>query len=348
MKRQLSRRDFLKLSGLALGGLAFSPFLPEAGGFADGDLVRVATTSVSVHVQPNDEYRIVTTWPRDSILHVYDTVTAETPDYNPIWYRVWGGYMHRERLQKVKIIYNQPLSSIPETGLLGEITVPYAQAYRYDAYAGWQTTYRLYYESVHWINAIETGPDGGPWYRILDELDESIYYVPASNVRIIPAAELDPISPEIPFEQKRVEVALATQTLTCFEYNQAVFETTISSGRAGLNGPNGEPTHTPSGQFNIQVKMPSKHMGNADLAAGIDDYVIPGVPWVSFFTERGHAFHGTYWHDNFGVPMSHGCLNMRTAEAKWLFRWLLPAAPFEDIDKQTLDRKGFGTPIVIY
>ena len=109
-----------------------------------------------------------------------------------------------------------------------------------------------------------------------------------------------------------------------------------------------EPTNTPTGRFNIQVKMPSKHMGDADLAAGIDDYVIPGVPWVSFFTERGHAFHGTYWHDNFGVPMSHGCLNMRTAEAKWLFRWTLPAAPFEDIDELTLDRKGFGTAVHIF
>ncbi len=348
MKRSLSRRDFFKLGGLTLGSLAFAPFLPEAGAFDDVELVRVAKDSVSVHVQPNDQYRIVATWPRDSVVHVYETVVAETPAYNPVWYRVWGGYMHRARLQKVKVIYNQPLTTIPESGLLGEITVPYAQAYRYDSFNRWQTTYRLYYESVHWITAVEAGPDRQPWYRILDELDESIYYVPATQVRIIPPAELDPISPDVPFEQKRVEVSLATQTLTCFEYDQPVFETTISSGLAGLSGPDREPTNTPTGRFNIRVKMPSKHMGNADLAADIDDYVIPGVPWVAFFTERGHAFHGTYWHDNFGVPMSHGCINMRTPEAKWLFRWLQPAAAFEEIDKRTLDRRGFGTQVIIY
>ncbi|MBN2385910.1 MAG: L,D-transpeptidase [Anaerolineales bacterium] len=345
MKRSLSRRDFLKLGGLALGSLALAPFDDDSR-FEDGELIRVANDGVSVHVQPNDEYRIVATWPRDSILHVYETVVAETPGYNPVWYRVWGGYMHREHMQQVKVIYNQPLSTVPETGLLGEITVPYSQAYR-TAYNGWQTTYRLYYETVHWVTGIDTGPDGGPWYRILDELDEAIYYVPAAHVRIIPEAELNPISPDVPHEHKRIEVSLATQTLTCFEYDTPVFETNVSSGRAGLNGPTGEPTSTPRGRFNVQVKMPSKHMGDADLAAEIDDYVLPGVPWVGFFTDRGHAFHGTYWHDNFGVPMSHGCINMRTAEAKWLFRWTLPAAPFDDIDRQTLDRKGFGTSIYI-
>ena len=65
-------------------------------------------------------------------------------------------------------------------------------------------------------------------------------------------------------------------------------------------------------------------MGNGNLFAGAEDYELPGVPWTSFFTNAGHAFHGTYWHDNFGTPMSHGCINMRTSEAKWLFRWSQP------------------------
>jgi hypothetical protein len=95
------------------------------------------------------------------------------------------------------------------------------------------------------------------------------------------------------------------------------------------------------------VKMPSKHMGEANLAADIEDYVIPGVPWTSFFTERGHAFHGTYWHDNFGVPMSHGCINMRPEEAKWIFRWSLPLSTLDEINPLSLDRKGYGTRIRI-
>jgi len=129
----------------------------------------------------------------------------------------------------------------------------------------------------------------------------------------------------------------------------------VSSGRLNSNpGPNGIPTKTPTGEFHISVKMPSKHMGSGDLAqaADIDAYQLPGVPWTCFiqFTGRkfqGHAFHGTYWHDNFGVPMSSGCLNMRSDEAKWLFRWCLPSAPADQINPLTLDMKGYGTPGMI-
>jgi hypothetical protein len=345
--KPLSRRDFLKFSGLALGGLTFSPHLSKATEFEDIDLVRVATTSVSVYAEPSDLYRITGTWFRDDIVHVYEEIVAETPAWNPVWYRVWGGYMHRKRLQKVKVRYNQPLSTVPETGMLAEVTVPYAQAYRQDALNGWQTTYRLYYSSVHWITGIETGPDNQPWYRILDEADESLYFVPAVQMRPIPAEEITPLSPDVSLQVKRIEVSLDTQILTCYENDQVVKRTEISSGLFGLSGQTGEPTNTPVGRFNIQLKMPSKHMGDANLAAGVDDYVLPGVPWVNFFTPKGHAFHGTYWHDNFGVPMSHGCINMRTEEAKWLFRWTMPTAGFDEINPGTLDRKGFGTLVEI-
>ena len=98
---RLSRRDFLKLGGLSLGSLAFTTSLRDSLGFDDNNLVRVATDSVSVHSQPNDESRIVATWYRDDLVNIYGEVTADTPTYNPVWYRVWGGYMHRARLQKV-------------------------------------------------------------------------------------------------------------------------------------------------------------------------------------------------------------------------------------------------------
>jgi hypothetical protein len=83
-------------------------------------------------------------------------------------------------------------------------------------------------------------------------------------------------------------------------------------------------------------------MGNGNLFADLDDYELPGVPWTSFFTESGVAFHGTYWHDNFGTPMSRGCINMRIEEAKWLFRWVRP------LHKQDLiSNSGHGTLVVI-
>ena len=101
---KLSRRDFLKLGGLSLGGLAFSPSLQNLFDFDDSNLVRVATESVSVYKRPSDESSIVSTWFRDELLHVYGEVEADEPTHNPIWYRVWGGYIHRARLQRVKVL----------------------------------------------------------------------------------------------------------------------------------------------------------------------------------------------------------------------------------------------------
>ena len=134
------------------------------------------------------------------------------------------------------------------------------------------------------------------------------------------------------------------QTLAAFEYDKEVLQTAISSGLPnGPRRPNGLSTKTPQGEFRILDKMPSKHMGNGNLFGSFEDYELPGVPWTCFFTTQGHAFHGTYWHDNFGTPMSHGCVNMRTEDAKWLFRWALPP---HQIGKSF--NRGFGTLVRIY
>jgi len=67
------------------------------------------------------------------------------------------------------------------------------------------------------------------------------------------------------------------------------------------------------GTYKIYVKY------NSTLMSG-PGYYLPNVPYVMYFY-RGYGIHGTYWHSNFGVPMSHGCVNMRTADAQWLFNW---------------------------
>jgi len=347
MSHKISRRDFLKLAGATLGTLAFSPYAPSLGQFDDSQLIRVAITQISVYSQPNDTSRIVRQVFRDDLLHVYEEVNSGTPGYNPIWYRVWGGYIHRAYVQKVQFIYNQPAKVIRETKQIGEITVPYTRALRRVS-KEWQLQPMLYYGTVQWVVGIDEGPDGTPWYRIQDEANDIDYNVPATHVRLIPDEEITPLSPNVPFEQKRIEVSLDAQMVTCYEYDRAVFHTMISSGLPTLlPNPNDIPTTTPKGDFRIEVKMPSKHMGNGSLAANVEAYELLGVPWVAFFTPQGHAFHGTYWHDNFGSPMSHGCVNMRTDEAKWLFRWCLPPAPADQISPQTLDKKGYGTPVKI-
>src|SRR5512142_2994314 len=166
----LSRREFLKLGGLSLGTLAFSPSLRNFNSFDDSVLVRVATKSGSVYSEPSDKSSIVSTWYRDELLHVYEEVIAPEPVTNPVWYRVWGGYVHRSHLQKVKVLYNQPLTSLGlAEGLRRpvEVTVPFTEPYKTSKAYGWQKLdWRLYYGSVHLVETIEVGPFGEPWYHV--------------------------------------------------------------------------------------------------------------------------------------------------------------------------------------
>ncbi len=340
--KKLSRRDFLKISGLTLASLAFTSFYPEFTEFGDYELIRVAKDPVSVYKEPSDKSMIIRTWPRDSLLHVYETVNVYTPGNNDNWYRVFGGYMNAARVQKVRVQYHQPLTSIPDTLLLAEVTVPYTQSYRYNQWDGWYPYNRIYYSAIQWLAGVDEGPDGKPWYIIQNESDKNIrYFLPAVNLRPISPEEITPITPEVtPQWEKKIDVDLTAQTVTCTEFDQVVFTTKVSTGLRYLYD-------TPTGDFNIGDKLPSRNMS---ASSPLSDDVIPlvGVPWTCFFTSQGHAFHGTYWHNNFGVTMSHGCVNMRTEDALWIYRWTFPTASFEELDKTTLDRRGYGTPVHIH
>src|SRR5215208_2492347 len=222
----LSRREFLKLGGLSLGTLAFSPSLSSSYGFDDSNLVRVATKSVSIYTRPTDKSSIVSTWYRDELLHTYGEVKVDEPAHNPIWYRVWGGFVHRSHLQRVKFIYNQTMPSLGiDEGLRRavEVTVPFTEPWRTSKAYGWQKLgFRLYYGSVHLVEGIDMGPTGEPWYRVNDDL-AGLYHVDPLHVRPILFEELEPITPEIALEDKHIEVNLTTQVLTAYEYDKEVF-----------------------------------------------------------------------------------------------------------------------------
>ena len=345
MGKHLSRRNFLKLGAASLAGLAFRPYFEEDAGDDTGDIIRVASKSVSVYSQPWDKSRIRFQRFRDEIVHVYEIVNSKYgPGYNPIWYRVWGGYIHSAYVQRVRLQLNPLLTSIPEKGQLAEVSVPFSQAMRYDRYTGWTPVYRLYYQSAQWITALDEGPDGEPWYRLYDELLRSEYHLAAAHLRPIQPEEVSPISADVPPEEKRIEVNLDTQMLKAFEGEHVVLETRISSGMVRRPGVSLEDsTETPRGTFHVQSKMPSKHMGDGNLTSDLEAYEYPGVPWTSFFEPVvGIAFHGTYWHTNYGVPMSHGCINMRPEEAKWIYRWTTPPAPITDVET-----RGMGTLVIV-
>lgn len=348
MPKRLSRRDFLKLGGLALSGLAFRPVFPRQGDQDYGQLARVTTRELDLLGEPNFESEIVGKRYRDQLVQIYYEVHPPTgPVYNPRWYRVWGGYLHSTHLQRVEIKFNEPASQIPADGQLGEITVPYTQSYRYTRYDGWQLEYRLYYGTTHWVTGIDQGPDGDAWYRLTDELQPVDYLIPANHMRLITEEEISPLSPEVPAGEKRIEIELARQRLTAYEGNQVVYQAKVSSGiPSSIAKVNGESTETPKGRFHIYSKMPSKHMGDGRLMGGdldLEAYELVGVPWTSFFAEGGYALHGTYWHDNFGWPMSHGCVNLTNPDAKWIFRWSTPVnAPL------VVEKTGYGTLVHVY
>jgi hypothetical protein len=349
-----SRRDFLKMLGLSLGGLAvnlafdvrqplFAPY-PAEEFISPEKKARITTQSIYLYQEPDFKSPRAGTLKRDYLANILQEMNAVNgPSYNPRWYRVEGGYIHSAYTQRVDNGHLNPvLESIPDGGQLAEVTLPFVDSLR-KLRTSWQPLWRLYYSSIHWITHLVEGPDGQPWYGLTDELLHVQYCVPAVALRPIQAQELTPLSPEVPEQEKHVEVSIDDQILYAYEGQQLVREAKISSGLHTKNlPPDVLPTDTPTGYFHIQVKVPSKHMGDGRLTNDILAYELLGVPWVSFFHKDGIGFHGTYWHDNFGRKMSHGCVNLRNEDARWLYRWSLPGAGTRD-----WNRKGWGTPVQI-
>jgi len=122
---------------------------------------------------------------------------------------------------------------------------------------------------------------------------------------VLPVEETQP---EITKVERHIEVNLSEQRTYVYENGKAIRTFSISSGAAGHE------THT--GEFTIFAHVPMQDMGCVDGY----DYCTKDVPTVMYFN-GDEAFHGTYWHNNFGTPMSHGCINMREDEALWLYNW---------------------------
>ncbi|NIS79380.1 MAG: L,D-transpeptidase family protein [Anaerolineales bacterium] len=342
MSQVVNRRSFLKLSTMALGGLAFKP-PPPSYPIEPVGLGRVTVTSIGLYSEPSLRANLLAYLERDTLLTLLARINSdEGPLHNPLWYQVSGGYVHSGGLQKVRWESQAPQTDIPEGGVLSEVSVPYTRSYRKPDTTS-SPVYRLYYQSTAWVLRLEEGTDGRLWYCLLDDLLKVEYFVRAEHMRIIKADELSPLSPDVPPHEKFIEVSLSHQELRAFEKGRLIFRTRISSGIPSKRpGPNGIPTATPKGRFYITKKTPIRHMGDGRLTADLEAYELPGVPWVSFFYKTGVAFHGTYWHTDFGRPKSHGCVNMRCEEAKWLYRWTTPVVPANEIIKA-----GHGTTVEV-
>lgn len=338
MSSRLSRRDFLRLSSVAMLGAAFrlSPAPLRQRPLFYGRVVFIYAT---VYSRPSVYAGTKTIHELETVLPIYAEVIGEDESaYNRRWYQTDGGFIHSTNVQPVLNNPNQPRKvAAPQ---LAEVTIPFVDALARPAPDA-PTAYRLYYSSTHWIRAaIFPDPAGLAWYEIADDRFDTIYYVSATAIRLIPPDELSPISPQI--SEKRIVIDTTAEIITALENGRPVFSTRISSGGKFTDQATGEikDFRTPLGDYRVDRKRPSRHMAAGDGAAD-DAYDLPGVPWVSYFN-GGIALHGAYWHNDFGRPWSHGCINLLSQDAKWFYRWTTPVALHnqEAVEAQ-------GTPVTV-
>ncbi len=114
--------------------------------------------------------------------------------------------------------------------------------------------------------------------------------------------------------EKWIEVSLKDQALYAWHGDRLANRFSISSGV--------DDSPTVTGLYRIWARIASQTMDGGSRAAGTY-YSLPNVQWVQYFYD-GYGFHGAYWHNNFGTPMSHGCVNLTIEDAEWLFSWAFP------------------------
>jgi hypothetical protein len=338
----ISRRDFLRLGTLGLGLLLpithrparYLPWsLPrnlspraavqqaiEAQSLDPGQQGRVLDRFINLYDRPTFSAQRITSYWRDQVIPITQVTVGSLDDsHNIVWYHIGDeGYAHSGSIQPVLTLPNLPASHLPEAGALAEVTVPFTDA-RLLPGSDQRVAYRYYYGTTHWVVGLQTLSNGETWYRILDDKWEYLYSVPSAHLRILSPDNLAPLSPETPPVFKRIEVHIPDQILIAYEIDEPVFVTRVATGAIFSNGN----FSTPLGRFITFHKRGSRHMAAGNLAA--NGYDLPGVPWNCYITQEGVAFHGTYWHNNFGRPRSHGCINLTTKAANWLYRWTMPA-----------------------
>ncbi|HNT55075.1 MAG TPA: L,D-transpeptidase [Anaerolineaceae bacterium] len=331
LQEVISRRTFLKRGGLALASL-FSLALLGRGykpgqAFSPEDLPathgRMVSDDVPLYDRPSFSGNFIRNYWQDLVLPIDEaTLGDEEPAYNRIWYRMGEGYIHSGSVQPVRVETNPVQTSLPPEGRLAEVTVPYTDAIKWLNFPS-TVKYRLVYSTTYWVTRVVQDAAGTYYYRIDDDKYDIHYYVNASHLRLVTPEDISLLSPLVPPAAKRIEIRLADQLVIAYENSWPVFVCRAATGAKFSNGD----FRTPPGRYYTGRKRPSRHMAAGDRAAP-NSYDLPGVPWICYLTEDGISFHGTYWHNDFGKPRSHGCINVSAAAALWIYRWTTPNVPY--------------------
>lgn len=369
----LSRRDFLKLAGLAAGTLALRPFargLPLPDFPAAERLGRNCTGGkIPIKARPDAYSATVREVYEDAVFPWLREVPAENFDrsrFNQRWVETPEGYVYSPYLQPCRNLPNVPLTSLPEgrPGFWAEVTVPYVDLFLDNPppRAPWAkeildsgSNPRLYYSQVVWIDQIKTGDSGQILYRFNEDGGRpagltggsygDIFWAEGAAFRPLTAEELAPIHPEVDPAEKRITVNLTYQTLSCWEGKREVYFCRVSTG-AKFDA-YGNPVNawaTPPGESPINRKAISIHMSGGASGAGYDT---PAVAWTALFAPGGIAIHAAFWHNDFGAPRSHGCVNARPEDAKWIFRWTTPVVSLDAADVVWNDWRSGSTKVLV-
>ena len=161
-----------------------------------------------------------------------------------------------------------------------------------------------------WLNRFEITQVYG--YETVDEIDW-VMVAPGQWIERRQISVIRPMNrPEGVDSHRWLDVNLAEQTIAAYEGSRLVFATVISSGI--------EPFWTRPGIFPIYEKLDTTPMSGSFTTDRSDFYYIEDVPWTMYFDEA-RALHGAYWHNGYGYPRSHGCVNLSPGDAQWLFNW---------------------------
>lgn len=164
--------------------------------------------------------------------------------------------------------------------------------------------------------------DGLEWYKIIfdgyirnPERITGDWYVAANPSAVEPHVDVgDQLqNASTTPTNKRIVVNLTEEMLYAYDGDTLFMQAPISTGL--------RLTPTPQGSFTVFKKTPSRYMQGPIPGVSDQVYDLPGVPWNLYFSGDGAVIHGAYWHDHFGEPWSHGCVNLSTENAKRLYAW---------------------------
>jgi hypothetical protein len=302
-------------------------------------LARITWDWQSVRAEPSADAERLGTVGFNELFRVRRVVEGQaTFPNNNLWLETKVGYLYASLVQPIR--YHLPQAPVADLGggRWAELIVPSSESFFHpdsrlrDASAG-----LVFYNGVFNVRSLAAGADGHWWYEC-PEAFQTIY-VRASHLRLIPRADLEPITPEIAPADKHIEIYLDEQLVVAFEYDAPVWAHPVSSG---IN--EGD---TPEGVYNVHDKRIGTRMTDASVATGVEGtYDLAGVGFVNYFTGKGVGLHGTYWHNDYGRPRSHGCVNLPNDAARWLWRWTTPHPPQEALFFRP-ERASDGTRIVV-